>query len=80
MVVHWENSLFSPSTDILFLRSTCPSYLHLISRSLLVTLPTGEKTRESFNMYQDDITDLKWKTEQQVITESEIFQIIVLLD
>ena len=27
---------------------------------------TGEKTKESFNMYQEDITDLKWKTEQQV--------------
>lgn len=27
----------------------------------------GEKTKESFNMYQEDITDLKWKTEQQVI-------------
>jgi len=26
----------------------------------------GEKTKESFNMYQEDITDLKWKTEQQL--------------
>lgn len=26
----------------------------------------GEKTQESFNMYQEDITDLKWKTEQQL--------------
>lgn len=25
----------------------------------------GEKTKESFNMYQEDIIDLKWKTEQQ---------------
>lgn len=27
---------------------------------------TGDKTKESFDMYQEDITDLKWKTEQQV--------------
>lgn len=26
----------------------------------------GEKTKQSFNMYQEDITDLKWKTEQQL--------------
>lgn len=26
----------------------------------------GEKTKENFNMYQEDITDLKWKTEQQL--------------
>lgn len=26
----------------------------------------GDKTKESFEMYQDDITNLKWKTKQQV--------------
>lgn len=26
----------------------------------------GKKTQESFNMYQEHITDLKWKTEQQL--------------
>ncbi|XP_048587457.1 NMDA receptor synaptonuclear signaling and neuronal migration factor isoform X2 [Nematostella vectensis] len=35
---------------------------HVIDKDVKI----GEKTKESFNMYQGDITYLKWKTEQQI--------------